>query len=87
MPPIGSVPAEFKSVYRLFLRSICRSAAGDRRAFWSLRRLWRPVFRAAARNIVKLDDARRQAEHENLRLWIETWDQRGKCDPLRVTAR
>ena len=28
---------------------------------------------------MKLDDAGRQSEHENLRKWMATWDQRGEC--------
>lgn len=75
--PIGPVPAEFKSVYRLFLRTLSRSVKNHRPAFFNLRRLWRPVFRTAARHVMRLDDAGRQAQHESLRLWLRTWDQRG----------
>lgn len=78
MNPIGPLPSEFKSVYRLFLRTLSRATTPDRTAFFLLRRLWRPVFRTAGRNIMKMDNSGRQDQHENLRRWLETWDERGK---------
>lgn len=76
MNPIGPVPPEFKSLYRLFLRGLLRAVGNQYGPFGNLRKLYRPLFRTAARNIIKLDDAGRQAQHENLRRWIQTWDQR-----------
>ncbi|EKM53601.1 uncharacterized protein PHACADRAFT_260038 [Phanerochaete carnosa HHB-10118-sp] len=76
MYPIGPVPPEFKSVYRLFLRSLLRSVGNQYGPFSNLRRLYRPLFRTAARNIIKLDDAEREAQHANLRIWLQTWDRR-----------
>ena len=78
MYPIGPVPSEFKSLYRLFLKSLLRAVGNQYGPFSNLRRLYRPLFRTAARNIIKLDDAGRQAQHENLRLWLQTWDKRGE---------
>ena len=75
--PIGPVPPEFKSVYRIFLRTLRRSVSNRRAEFINLVRIYRPVFRTAARNIMKLDNPERQAQHEHLRLWLKTWDERG----------
>lgn len=88
------LPAEFKSLYRLFLRSLLRSVGNQYGPYGNLRSLFRPFFRAAAYNVTRLGNAGRQAQHENLRLWMQRWDKRGeqhhtlwRCPSLILNSR
>ncbi|GJE94637.1 hypothetical protein PsYK624_108080 [Phanerochaete sordida] len=70
------LPAEFKSLYRLFLRSLLRSVGNQYGPYGNLKSLFRPFFRTAAYNITRLGNAGRQTQHKNLRLWMQRWDKR-----------
>lgn len=73
------LPPEFKSLYRLFLRTVSATVLHHPQATRNLRLLWRPAFDAAARvtnqyNDPHTDEAQRTLQGE----WLKEWEQRSK---------
>lgn len=76
---VGRVlPAEFRSLYRLFLRANSASVLHHSPSKVQLNRLWRPVFDEAALKIHMLQ--RRDVdptERGRMVEWFHTWHKRG----------
>ncbi|KAI0821179.1 hypothetical protein BC629DRAFT_1587483 [Irpex lacteus] len=71
-----ALPADFKSVYRLFLRASASATLHSGRGTRTLRQHWRPVFEEAAIKLCKLYDPSCQEEHPQLRGWMHDWDRK-----------
>ncbi|KAI0688458.1 hypothetical protein BC835DRAFT_1284607 [Cytidiella melzeri] len=70
-----SLPADFKSVYRLFLRATASATLHSPRGTRHLRRQWKPFFQEAAIKHRKLHDSNHEAEHQSLCAWLNEWDR------------
>lgn len=80
-PDKGSrnLPPKFTSLYRLFLRAISASTLHNGPATRRIRRLYKPNFEAAARNIRHLENMEAgTAESVQIQKWLDTFDQRSK---------
>ena len=73
------LPPEFKSLYRLFLRTASATVLHHPQATRNLRLLWRPAFDAAARVTNQYNDPRTDTAQRTLQgKWLKGWDQRSK---------
>ncbi|KZT72434.1 hypothetical protein DAEQUDRAFT_743803 [Daedalea quercina L-15889] len=71
------LPAEFTSLYRLFLRAIGASVMNKAYPTKRLRRIWRPSFDSAARVIHRLQGTSLDAnERLTLQQWYSAWEAR-----------
>lgn len=73
-----ALPADFKSVYRLFLRASASATLHSGRGTRTLRQHWRPVFEEAAIKLCRLYDPSCQEEHPQLRGWMNDWDRKSE---------
>lgn len=73
-PPL---PPEFKSLYRLFLRTVSAAVLHHPQATRNLRRLWRPVFNAGAYVTKQLKQSK-VPQRPLLGKWLKQWEQRGQ---------
>ena len=78
------LPANFKSLYRLFLRTASASVLHHPRASRNLRRRWRPTFDDAARvtREVQREHIYYESESGNKKggvEWLKLWHERSKC--------
>ncbi|KAI0087100.1 hypothetical protein BDY19DRAFT_893492 [Irpex rosettiformis] len=71
-----ALSAEFKSVYRLFLRGTASATPQSTRSTKILRRHWRPIFEEAAMKMTRLNDPNCHAEHAELSTWMRVWDKK-----------
>jgi hypothetical protein len=77
---MSQLPATFKSLFRLFLRTSSASVLHHSAAARSLRALWRPSFDEAAHAIRQLQDGGHDvAKQDRLRAWLHTWNQRSSA--------
>ena len=73
------LPPEFKSLYRLFLRTVSATVLHHSQATRNLRLLWRPSFDAAAHVTNQHNDPCTDAAQRTLRKkWLKEWEQRSK---------
>ncbi|KAI0343482.1 hypothetical protein BDW22DRAFT_1328209 [Trametopsis cervina] len=72
----ATLPADFKSVYRLFLRATSSATLHSTRSTKLLRRHWKPFFQEAAITITKLQDPACAADHPRLQHRMRIWEQR-----------
>lgn len=71
------LPSDFRSLYRLFLRTNSAVVLHHSSSKTQVRRLWRPVFNWAASNIYKLQtNDIHSSERENIVQWLYTWHKR-----------
>ncbi|KIK34836.1 hypothetical protein CY34DRAFT_613086 [Suillus luteus UH-Slu-Lm8-n1] len=71
------LPSEFRSLYRLFLRTNSAVVLHHSPSKTQVRRLWRPVFNSAASIIQRLErKGIRSSEREYLVQWLYTWHKR-----------
>lgn len=84
-----SLPREFKSLYRLFLRTVSAAVLHHPQATRNLRRLWRPIFDAGAYVTKKYEKpvGKRSIvpQHPFLGQWLKQWEQRGQLFIQRYT--
>ncbi|KAI0733718.1 hypothetical protein C8Q72DRAFT_810367, partial [Fomitopsis betulina] len=84
------LPADFTSLYRLFLRATGASVLNKAYPTQRLRRLWRPSFESAARVVHRLQGASlEEGERGYLRKWYSVWETRmdGTLTILSISAR
>ena len=73
------LPADFTSLYRLFLRATGASVLNKGYPTQRLRRLWRPSFESAAQVVHRLQGALLQeSERASLQRWYRMWEIRSK---------
>lgn len=84
------LPATFRSVYRLFLRTSSATVLHHKQARRSLRERWRPVFDAGAKVIYELQDKPDDASDTWVREreeWLKNWDERSVyCIPTSLMS-
>lgn len=75
------LPPEFKSLYRLFLRTVSAAVLHHPQATRNLRRLWRPIFEVGAyvTKQHKKPVAKQSIVPQRpfLGKWLKQWEQRG----------
>ncbi|KAG0700199.1 hypothetical protein DFH29DRAFT_933124 [Suillus ampliporus] len=76
-PNIASLPVEFRSLYRLFLRANSAVVLYHSPSKTQVHRLWRPVFDEAALKIHKLQHHDvRPSERDHIVRWLYSWHKR-----------
>ncbi|PFH45601.1 hypothetical protein AMATHDRAFT_158607 [Amanita thiersii Skay4041] len=74
---MSQVSTNFRSLYRLFLRSVSASVLHHPQATRNLRRLWRPIFESGSRVMRELDNfPAGSKEYEQRQQWLKLWNQR-----------
>lgn len=77
----SALPASFKSLYRLHLRTVSAAVLHHKHATRNLRRLWRPNFDSAAQVSLQLADPAKpikKEERQRLENWLAEWNKRSK---------
>lgn len=74
---LGTLPSNFTSLYRLFLRTTSAAVLHHPKSTRNLRRIWRPTFNAAASVIYQIRHERRDSlERQKLEHWFGIWNTR-----------
>ncbi|KAF8957341.1 hypothetical protein BDZ97DRAFT_112138 [Flammula alnicola] len=77
MNDLNRLPASFRSLYRLFLRTSSAVVLHHPRASRNLRRRWRPVFDEAAKVTREVQHDSYSSERSKDRVeWLKTWHSR-----------